>query len=285
MVKEDYIQVRVQLPDSYKELAVAWLSEVGYEGFDESEVGRLDAYISEAAFEPSHLESVLSQLAIPAVTWSTAQIPAQNWNSVWESAYSPVSIAPFCQVVSTFHLEQNLVDPTDCSYTIVIDPKMSFGTGHHETTRLMIQMMERIKIEGLSVLDMGCGTGVLGILAAKMGARRVKGIDIDPWSVENSTENISLNSIHGMSISQGDVSALEEQKFDLILANINMGVLKRDIPLYAQHLTPGGQLLISGFYPENEPELLSIAEEASLEKENSLIENDWMGLSLHLNTY
>ncbi|MBT8320350.1 MAG: 50S ribosomal protein L11 methyltransferase [Eudoraea sp.] len=227
------------------EILVAELSQLGFDSFLETETGLL-AYIPAIGDTPE-IEGV-GILSNPnfKISYNCTEVAPVNWNETWEKNFDPILIDQSCAIRAPFH------PAFDVPYEIVIEPKMSFGTGHHETTHMMVQFLLRAKLKGKSVLDMGCGTGVLAILAAMRGADRVTAIDIDHWSYENSVENANRNGQATIEIVQGDASLLEGRKFDLILANINRNVLLEDLPIYAEALiAPGGELYLSGFYEED----------------------------------
>ncbi|RMG55433.1 MAG: 50S ribosomal protein L11 methyltransferase [Bacteroidetes bacterium] len=259
---------------SQHEVLTALLAEAGFEAF-ESEGDRLVAYQAAHTYTSEQVDQVLSWLPDGPPAYETAHIPAVNWNARWEADFQPVVVDQFCQIVPSFH-----TPAPGIAYTILIDPKMSFGTGHHETTRLMVRQLAELEVRGKQVLDMGCGTGILGILAAKMGARSVLGIDIDAWSSENSLENISRNEVTGMEVRQGDVTAIPDLRYDLILANINRNVLLNDMTHYAKHLSEEGILVISGFYEWDREVLEEAAHQAGLRPGLCLAEGDWRSLRL-----
>ncbi|MDX2250481.1 MAG: 50S ribosomal protein L11 methyltransferase [Bacteroidia bacterium] len=273
-MKTDYVSVSISAPETLREPVLALLAEIGYSAFEDTDTG-LIAYVEAHLFDQEQLMATLDVFPKENIQMSITQIPATNWNSVWESNYPSVFIDHFCQIVPSFRAPE-----PGFSFTIKLDPKMSFGTGHHETTRLVIRSMENLSFRGKKVLDMGCGTGVLGILAAKMGAISVLGIDIDAWSFENTTENIQMNDISGMEVVQGDVSAIGGRLFDVILANINRNVLLADIPAYQQALAVGGTLVISGFYQRDEMPIRQRYESCNFYLANREEDNDWLALTL-----
>lgn len=242
------------------EIFIAALGDLGFESFEETETG-LKAYIKasdfdEAAFrELPYLDSPLWE-----ARFTLEEIPLENWNARWESEYEPIRVGDRCLVRAPFHPEPE----TPVAFDLVIAPKMSFGTGHHQTTWLMLRELLERDLEGKDVLDMGSGTGVLAILAARMGARAVRAIDIDPWARENGIENAARNGVDHIRVELGDASVVGGETYDLILANINKNILLQDLPIYAQALLPGGELLLSGFYREDLDDLKRAALELGL---------------------
>ena len=246
----EYIEVSIEITpfsDEHAEIVTAEISELGFESYL-TEEPYLKAYIPREQFHEPHLKTVLSLIPQDGFTvrYSLSLIPEQNWNALWESSFEPVVIDGRC----TFHKGLPRT-----KYTIVIDPKMAFGTGHHQTTTLIIKSMlaHEKDIRGLQVLDMGCGTGILSILAAKMKAAvPVHAIDIDPVAVRSARENARRNRvpdrIHTLC---GDASLIQAGKYDLILANINRNIILEDLSTYARGMKPGALLITSGFYEED----------------------------------
>jgi ribosomal protein L11 methyltransferase len=274
--KAQHIEAALELPAEWRELLIARLGELGYEAFEEREEG-LGAWIEAGAFDEAALRQALEGLPEggQGVSYSLIRHEARNWNAEWEAQYPPIELGGFCQVVPSFREGK-----PGFRHTLVIDPKMSFGTGHHETTRLMMQQMAQLDLAGKAVLDMGCGTGILGILAARMGAAQVWGIDIDAWSYENAGENLRLNGVENMTLIQGGAAAIPAQVFDVVLANINRNVLLADIPAYSRHLPEGGILLLSGFYIADEAALLASCAAEGLGLAQRMEEEQWSSLCL-----
>ncbi len=250
------------------DILIAYLNELGYEAFEEHLKG-VDAYILEEHFE----ENLLKQLQeIPSLnfTYEWEVLEEKNWNKEWEEHYQPVVVADKLLIRSTFH-QPDLKIP----YEIVINPKMSFGTGHHETTTLMLQALLNLDLERKRVLDVGCGTGILAIFAAQQGAL-VTAVDIDDNAYENALENVKLNGVEkAVKISKGTVQGVAEMDFDFILANINRNVLLSDMAEYEKRLAKGGTLLLSGFY-ENDVSKLEIAlQDVNLFNYTKSVLNEW----------
>ena len=252
------------------DILLAELNELGFESFLETTEGLL-AYIPKSKWEDSALNTV-RVLRNPEfqIDYVYKEIETQNWNQEWESSFEPIILGHHCAVRAPFHPKP------DVKYDIVITPKMSFGTGHHETTHMMLQFVLKNEIQGKSVLDMGCGTGVLAILASMRGAARVDAIDIDPWSYLNAQENVKLNNQEHISVIEGDVGLLKDEKYDIILANINRNTLIEDIPHYVAHLKRGGILLLSGFYKGDLPSISVKCAQYELSFQENLENNDWV---------
>jgi len=221
------------------DILMAELGEVGFESFVENEEGIL-AYIQKNDWTEQILESVeILHNDNFETSFEIKEIEQENWNATWESNFNPIQVSDKCVVRAPFH-EKPIV-----KYDIVIEPKMSFGTGHHETTHMMLQHILNHDFIGKSVLDMGSGTGVLAILTAMKGAKVVDAIDIDHWCYLNAKENVKRNNCEHINVFEGDANLLVNQKYDLIMANINRNILLKDIPIYATHLNNNGLLFIS----------------------------------------
>lgn len=258
-----------------RDILVAELSEIGFESFVETENG-LEAYIQSSQFK---LEAVKNLRIINnsefTVAYSTQIIEDQNWNETWEKSFNPINVENRCYIRAKFHEK-----PTDIEFDIIIDPKMSFGTGHHETTYLMIKRLLDLDVTNKKVLDMGCGTGVLAILAKMKNAKYIEAIDIDEWAYNNTIENIRNNNCKEIVVKQGGAELLKDNNFDVILANINRNILLKDMNKYAKSLSTNGDLLLSGFF--NVDRNLLLEEAAKLGLKNSYTEEkkDW--LMIHL---
>ncbi len=269
----DYIEVnfKVGMNSPEMEILMAQLGEIGFDSFMESDGGLL-AYIPVSNFSESQISDLVSTNQNEAqLNYSFKTIKAQNWNEVWESNYDPVFIKDQVYIRAPFHD----TDPT-IKYEILVDPKMSFGTAHHETTSLMIEMMLNEDIIGKKVLDMGCGTGILAILAEMMGAANIDAIDNDKWAYENSLENVEKNNCKNIYVQLGEVGILKSVVYEYILANINRNVLLQDIALYATHMVKNGILLLSGFYTEDLEIIESSARDSNLNLVNKMVKNNWI---------
>ncbi len=267
----DYIEVNFTIdPDSSEmEILMAQLAEIGYDSFMESDDG-LSAYVPVNAFNESHLNDLIT-VDQSQLKYSYKTIKERNWNEVWESNYDPVTIKDQVYIRAPFHASNN-----DIKYEILVNPKMSFGTAHHETTSLMIELLIEEEMEGKMVLDMGCGTGILAILSEMMGSSYIDAIDNDEWAFENSIENVEKNNCKIINVHFGDASIIKSIEYELILANINRNILLQDIPAYATHLSKNGILFLSGFYLEDLEQIESAANEDNLNLNRKLVKNNWV---------
>jgi ribosomal protein L11 methyltransferase len=248
------------------------LGEIGFDSFVSTEVG-LDAYALEMAFDETKLKNLLDNFPFEAtIDYKVTQIESKNWNEEWEKHYfEPIVIGNECVIHSSFH--KNV---PKAKYDIVIDPKMAFGTGHHETTSLVIGKLLQMDLQGKTLLDMGCGTAVLAILAAMRGAKDILAIDIDTWCTENSIENIEMNHITGIEVKLGGAELLAGLHFDIILANINRNILLADMEQYAACLSTGGELYMSGFYTQDIPLIEAEANRLGLILIDYIEKNNWV---------
>lgn len=251
------------------EIITAQLSDIGFESFEETEQG-VNAYIQAKLFNPQKVKEVVASATSIQVEYEEKLIPAQNWNAVWESNFEPVIIDGICSVRAPFHPK-----PEGVEFDLIIEPKMSFGTAHHETTSLMISYLLKTDVAKKNVLDMGCGTAVLAILAGLKGAKNITAIDIDEWPVNNAIENARNNNLPHIEVIMGGAEQLGKKTFDIILANINRNVLIADIPAYAKVLNPNGSLFLSGFYKEDLEQITNIAFENGLKFVSFETKNNW----------
>ena len=254
------------------EILVAELGELPFESFVESEFG-LTAYIQKELWKEDILADlfVLQSLEFN-ISYTIEEIEQVNWNEEWEKNFEPIEVDGMCHVRAPFHPK------TAAQYDIVIEPKMSFGTGHHETTHMMIQHLLHLDVQGKKTLDMGCGTAILAILAEMKGAQPIDAIDIDNWCYLNSIENAARNNCQYITVYEGDAALLVDQKYELIIANINRNILLADMPAYTKCLLPGGILLLSGFYEEDIPFLEASCVANGLQYVSKLQRNNWVSL-------
>ncbi len=275
----NYTELTLTVAPDWTDILTAELGELGYEAFVETDEG-VEAYIPEASFDDVSLKALLARYADQTtIAYQTSSLEKRNWNAEWEQSYAPIEVrrdGRSVRVRATFHAPDPAFDDE-----LVIDPKMSFGTGHHETTYLMLAQQLTLNHNGLAVLDVGCGTGILAIMAARRGATSVLAFDIEEWAVENSRENAGLNQCPQVVVFQGTIAGVDpEARFGLILANINRNVLLAEIPTYATLLTPGGKLLVSGFYEHDAPDIQQLAQEAGLRVQEQHIRNQWTMIQL-----
>lgn len=257
------------------EILTGELADIGFESFAESGPS-LEAYIPESDDDEQAVKACLESLsAVGEVRYNRKVIPGQNWNAVWEADYPPVRVGSAVIVRAPFH-------PAETGYEteVVISPKMSFGTGHHATTRLMLGFLSEIDLPGKRVLDMGCGTGVLAAAAMLRGADFAKAVDIEDIAVENTRENAALNNVQ-IDVEKGGAEACGSEPFDVILANINKNVLRADMDTYAKALAPGGTLLLSGFFVSDADEIIEAAGDCGLKFEAKRNEDGWASLKLN----
>ncbi len=254
------------------EILVAELAECGFESFVDSERGIL-AYVQENLWHEAILNDVyILQSPEFQISYTFKTIQQVNWNEEWEKNFDPIVVEDRCTVRAPFHAQ------TETPYDIIIEPKMSFGTGHHETTYMMLQFLLNTDLTGKKVLDMGCGTSVLAIMAEKRGATDITAIDIDDWCIENSIENIQRNDCQNIKTILGDASTLIGKEFDVIIANINRNILLADIPTYARSLRSAGTLFLSGFYEADIAIITEKCQENGLKFKSKLQRNDWVAL-------
>tara|TARA_B100000767_G_C19775457_1_gene542298 strand:+ start:3686 stop:4522 length:837 start_codon:yes stop_codon:yes gene_type:complete len=253
-----------------REILVAELAHVGFESFVELDDG-LEAYIPKMDWKNDLLDDIsFIKKSEYDIQYCQQTIAPKNWNEVWESDFKPIIIDNRCAVRATFH------EPIATPYELIITPKMSFGTGHHQTTYMLLQHLLDIDLEGASVLDMGCGTGVLAVLSEKKGGAPIDAIDIEPWCYENTKENALLNNCKSIRAYQGDSSLLVDKKYDVIIANINKNVLIKDISVYSLSLNIGGTLLLSGFYTSDLEDIENSCERVQLEYVSHLKKQNWV---------
>jgi len=259
---------------SISDILVAQLSEVGYQSFMETPFG-LKAYIPEPDFDVERIQELPIHYMFPGkIKWQRRIIRDKNWNSEWEKSFKPVVIDNQCLIRAPFH---HVVK--DYPFEIVVEPKMSFGTGHHPTTSLMIRWMLQQDLHQKKVLDMGSGTGILAILASKKGASRVWAIDNDGWAHQNALENTQINGTQNIRVIQGTANSLQGEIFDVILANINLNILLQDIPEYAKSLNADGTLIISGIYYHDMSRVMEMAKQYQFYYIGYKEDNRWVAVA------
>lgn len=256
------------LSNETRDILIALLSDSGYEGFEESDTG-LQAYISTAHFDKEALDKIT---ALTGSRLAIKDVPETNWNKLWESNFEPVVVDDFCTIRADFH---NIQIAT--RHEILITPKMSFGTGHHATTFMMIQQLSETELAGKSVMDFGTGTGVLAILAEKMGAKTVLAIDNDDWSITNARENFVKNRMEKIALMQAN-DAEAEGKFDVVLANITRNIIIDNFPNFKSRLARPGILLLSGLLAEDEHDIQNVADAEGFVLNKKLQRGNWVSL-------
>ena len=252
-------QVIISASPEQVDILLAELGEIHFDIFEDSDTG-LIAYCQTDLFDSALFSEVIKRYEVLGpISFEINEIEKQNWNAVWESNYDPIRISNQVFIRANFHESE-----PGYAMEIVINPKMSFGTGHHETTFLMTQALFHLELQGKSVLDAGTGTGILALVATKLGARDVKGFDIDPWSIENSIENAGLNQCEDIIFVEGTIVNESLKKYDVLLANINRNILLSEMHEYTEQIVDGGLLLLSGFYAEDVPMIVKSALENGL---------------------
>lgn len=267
-----FITLKIACDEEKRELLMAELSLFPFDAFEETDEGLL-ASCEKSAWEPTEVKPILDRYAVP---YQVHEVEKVNWNEEWEKNYEPVIVGDQCIVRASFHAPH-----PEIPYEIIITPKMSFGTGHHATTYQVLAYQLGLDHSRKRVLDVGCGTGALAIMAHKRGAAELAAVDIDEWCIENSEENFALNNCGDVNLKLGGIDQIpEDDQYDIILANINKNVLLSQMEAYAKRLIKGGTLVLSGFYAEDIPDLLHCAETFGLKEEKRSERNRWAMLAL-----
>lgn len=271
----DYLEFKFKCLEDFREILIAELAEIGFDSFLETEDG-FDAYIPEEGFDREAFQSVIEAYQDSAeIQLSEGKMPKVNWNEEWEKNYDPIAVGDLVYVRASFHPPQ-----TGFRHEIVINPKMSFGTGHHATTFQMLKHQGELDHQGKRVLDVGSGTGILAIMAHLLGASEVQAFDIDDWCVDNGNENFDLNGMRTR-MGLGTIRQVNPQgPFDIVLANINKNVLLDEMEIYASKLKPEGFLLLSGFYAEDVEDLVSLGKKLGLNWIKTSTRENWAALIL-----
>lgn len=253
-----------------KDMFMELLGEIGFDSFMDTDEG-FDAFCQEPLLNDEELNDIMQMEQFANVKLIKKElIPDQDWNATWEASYEPVIINEFCRIRAPFHKVEG-----SYKYDLIIEPKMSFGTAHHETTSQIIELMLQSDFTGQNLLDMGSGTGVLAILAKKLGSAMTVAIDNDEWAYRNALDNIRLNDENDIIVELGDASSLNDRQFDVILANINRNILLRDMKEYVKCLVDGGKIFFSGFYEEDLVLITKEAERLGLTYSNHMTKNNW----------
>jgi len=268
----NWIGLHVQCPQDLREILLAELSLLPFSTFEETDSG-ISAFCEEKDWEEENVKITISKYNNCSYTYE--QIKQTNWNEEWEKNYDPITVSDQCVIRAT------LYEAVNVPYEIIITPKMSFGTGHHATTHLMLDYQLSLDQVGKKVLDVGCGTGVLAIMAHKRGASSILAFDIEDWCVENTQENCSLNNCSEIVVKQGEIEMIKEHDFEIILANITKGIHLTQMEGYSQRLAKNGVLIMSGFYENDVEDLKSAAKHQGLEFVESNTRNNWARLVCH----
>lgn len=276
----DYIELRIDANpcnETITDVLAALLCDEGYESFVPDEKG-ITAYIKKECFNADALDSIISDSPIPVkTTYRFSTVEGEDWNKEWEKNYfQPIVVGDRCVIHSSFH-----TGIPEVEYDIVIDPKMAFGTGHHQTTSLIIEQLLDMDLSQRSVMDMGTGTGILAILAAMRGAKRVEAIEIDEFAYTNAVENVAINHHPEINVILGDAAKLQQvEPVDIFIANINRNIITNDLPEYANTLNPDGTMLLSGFYEEDIPVITEAAHAMGLRQTGFTVKDRWTCLRL-----
>jgi len=274
----NYIVCKVACLPEFVDILMAELAEISFESFMESSDG-FEAYMPEHQFDQEALDRILDRYADQTpISVAHNLLPRINWNEEWEKNYDPIKVGNRVFVRASFHPNQ-----PDFEHEIIINPKMSFGTGHHATTHMMLELLLEIEVTGKSVLDVGSGTGILAIMARKLGAASVEAFDIDDWCVENGNENFGMNGMPELTMGLGTIADVDPKgPFDIVLANINKNVLLSEMDHYARLLKPTGLLLVSGIYDADVVDLTKIAQSLSLRVAHQKTKNNWAAVAFHV---
>ena len=271
----DYVEVEVEFSDlhPWRDILISRMAEKGFESFVETKT-TLKSYIPEGNFSTVDLSKLTDLEGVSSVKHNIIQ--DQNWNAKWEENFDPVFVEKKLVIKAPFHSTE-----FDAELVLTIQPQMSFGTGHHQTTWLMCLRLFDMELDGKTVLDMGTGTGVLAILAEKRGATDVLAPDIDEWSFRNANENVSLNNCDKIEVVLGDHQTIGNKTFDVVIANINKNVLIEQFSVYSKCVNSSGKLLISGFFTTDQDELIKVAEEHGFIFEETYTKDGWALIEFH----
>ncbi|MFT7267852.1 MAG: ribosomal protein L11 methyltransferase [Roseivirga sp.] len=272
----NYIEIKVHCDAPFADILIAEMGELDFDTFVESEVG-FDGYIAEDIFSHPALQTLFNKYREQTRIWyELNKIPKKNWNEEWEKNYDPIEIGDDIFVRATFHESK-----PGFKHEIIIHPQMSFGTGHHETTHQMLALQLELDHKGAKVLDVGSGTGILAVMASKLGAAEVSATDIDDWCIDNANENFALNGIEPKEVLLGTINKLAfEAPFDILYANINKNVLLAEMEYYSKLTKRGGHLFLSGFYTEDQADILECTAKNGFEKLKSTERKNWAAIFL-----
>lgn len=275
----NYIEVKISIPEekeAMSEILIAFMAEQGFESFSE-EKGQLLAYITEDLYEPENTGMLMYAYGLK---FTTKIIPQQNWNEEWEKNFDPTIVEDLLSIKAPFHNQD-----FKTQHTIIIEPKMSFGTGHHATTWMMCKLMAEFDFSESSVLDYGCGTGILAIYSSLLGASDIIAVDIDEWAYLNTIENAERNKTSEITTIKGDITMVPERKYDFIFANINLNVLKKDIPFLSKCMNKNSIILFSGFLNNELPQIVKVCSENGLFFVKELQKDNWTACIFNKNEH
>ena len=268
-----YNELQLTASADFTEILMAELAEIGYESFVETDAG-LNAYIQLPDYNPAALLEIIAKYQpMTAIAWQVKTLEEKNWNEEWERNYEPIEVEDKIRIRATHHAAK-----PEFAYDIVINPKMSFGTGHHETTASVMALQLGIDHNQKTVLDVGSGTGILAILALKMGASRATAFDIEEWAYLNAVENVELNGCEAITVFQGTIEDCPADQYDIVLANINRNILLREIRMYATFMAPNAKLIVSGFYTHDETDIEAEAAKVGLQPVQKRSLNNWSAI-------
>lgn len=271
----DYIQYEFfTREEALRDFLISLLPEVGFDGFEE-QADSVRAFIPGPAVRQEDILDMLRQNGLDHITYQTSVIAQQNWNEQWEKSFHPLTIAGRVSIRAPFH------EPQPADYELIIEPKMSFGTGHHATTALMIEQMLDMDLQGKDVVDFGSGTGVLAILAEKLGATRIVAIDNEEWAVENAKENTERNNVSKIQVIHADTMSVVSEQYDVMLANINRNVIMKNLQSWRTFIRPGGVLVISGILVTDTKDVTELAVSLGYTVIRQLTRDGWVSISFH----
>lgn len=273
------IECEAELMQPARELLSAAACEAGFEAFEDTDDGLL-GYVQRPMYDKKALDAAIADYMPEgaAVSYAVEEVPDQNWNQGWEDeGFEPIGVSDNLVIYDAKHTDREMFAGDDGVMRIFIEARNAFGTGTHQTTRMILRRLLAMDVQGKSVLDCGCGTGILGITASRLGANPVLGYDIDEWSADNAQHNAALNGVENMSVMLGDASVLDnvEDRFDIVIANINRNILIADMPAFRAHMKEGAQLILSGFYEADVPMIEAVAKEHGLSLCDVVTDEEW----------
>lgn len=273
------IECEAELMQPARELLSAAACEAGFEAFEDTDDGLL-GYVQRPMYDKEALDTAIADYMPEgaAVSYAVEEVPDQNWNQGWEDeGFEPIGVSDNLVIYDAKHTDREMFAGDDGVMRIFIEARNAFGTGTHQTTRMILRRLLAMDVQGKSVLDCGCGTGILGITASRLGANPVLGYDIDEWSADNAQHNAALNGVENMSVMLGDASVLNNvaERFDVVIANINRNILIADMPAFRAHMKQGAQLILSGFYEADVPMIEAAAKEHGLSLCDVVTDEEW----------